>query len=476
MSLAMRTSILTVASLACVADVRAELRYENDRNSEAEFDESHQPLHQRVSPLGMLLLADAPEGGFGISPRGLRFPGRSPLAALPADSQQRRSADVELLGSDQDPYSILGLSPGASRADIKRSFAKLSSSAHPDNNKDDPNAEKKYRDIADAYAILNDPELKDKFDKFGMNGVNEDSGAPDFNSQDIDLDDIFAQFFGGGMGGSRVQVGFGGSDFGGFGGGGFGGRGYQTQSRGPQQGEDLRFDLTINFDEVVQGCSKVIEVTRLATCGECGGSAIAKGSRMRSCRTCGGQGVVMEELNTFFGTIQQQTICRDCEGSCQVIEKYCPRCNKNGLVQEKKLTKVDFPAGMNTGSKLRVAGSGNSGAKGGPAGSLYVHVNVREDPRFVRDKDDIKTDSVVSYLDAALGAKVNIETVWGDDYFEMPAGTQPGTVFGLGGKGIPNVKTGQRGKQYVTVKVEIPKASGKEKELLEQIQKERGNR
>jgi len=281
-----------------------------------------------------------------------------------------------------------------------------------------------------------------------MAGVKQGAGGGPSYAQDFDLGDIFESFFGGqgGPGGGRRRA-------------------------GPTQGDDLRFDLEIDFQTALFGGQKKIRITHLETCGVCSGSGVAPGASVNTCSTCGGRGVVTQVVNTILGRMQQQARCPTCGGSGTVVEKYCGSCDGKGVQKNSKQITITIPPGVEDGNRLRVRGEGDAGPKGGPAGDLYVFLKVTSDPRFRRDSMDIYSDVKVSYLDAILGSTLRVPTVDGEVDLQVPSGTQPGTTMRIEGKGAPKLNNlNLRGSHFVKVIVEIPKSlSGAEKKLITQL-------
>jgi len=315
---------------------------------------------------------------------------------------------------------------------------------------------------------LKNPDLKKKYDMFGESGVgtsaaSEGQGSPFGGGgsgfgQEVDLNDIFDSFFGGGGGG------------GGFGGGGGGGRG-RPQTRGPVVGNDLRFDLEIDFKTAVFGGEEKVRIRHLETCDTCTGDGVKPGSKINTCSTCGGSGVTVEVTRTPLGNFQTQQTCPNCRGTGQKIEEYCGTCGGQGLNQKTKQIKVTVPAGVEDGNKLRVRGEGDAGPNGGPAGDLYIFLRVKEDSNFRREGPEIYSEESISYLDAILGNSIKTPVVDGEVTIKVPPGTQPGQVMRLKGNGAPRLgNPNQRGDHYVTVKVDIPKDLSKEEEdLIEKL-------
>lgn len=277
--------------------------------------------------------------------------------------------------------------------------------------------------------------------------------------QEVDLSDIFDSFFGGGGGMG-----------GGFGGGATRGR---TRTRGPVVGDDLRFDLEIDFKTAVFGGEEKVRIRHLETCGTCSGSGVKPGSKISTCSMCNGSGVTMQVTQTPLGNFQTQQVCPKCRGTGQEIEEYCGTCGGEGLTQKSKQIKVTIPAGVEDGNKLRVRGEGDAGPKGGPSGDLYIYLKVKEDDTFRRDGPEIYSDEKISFVDAILGASVKTPVVDGEVTIKVPPGTQPGQVMRLKGNGAPRLGNANvRGDHYVTMNVEIPKNLSKEEEDLIQKLKE----
>jgi molecular chaperone DnaJ len=293
--------------------------------------------------------------------------------------------------------------------------------------------------------VLSDKDLRARYDQFGEAGV-KGQGAP--NMQDFDLGDIFETFFGG-------QAGAGG----------------QRRRSGPTEGDDLRFDLEIDFQTALFGGEKKIRITHLETCGTCTGSGVAPGAKVNSCTTCGGRGVVSQVVSTILGRMQQQVRCPTCGGTGTVVEKYCGSCDGKGVNKKSKQLTITIPPGVEDSNRLRVRGEGDAGSKGGPPGDLYVFLSVRPDPRFRREGMEIYSEVSVSYVDAILGSTLRVPTVDGTIDLQMPSGTQPGTTLRAEGKGAPKLNNvNVRGSHYVKVKVEIPqKLSNKERDLVTQL-------
>ena len=355
-------------------------------------------------------------------------------------------------------YDVLGVSKSAEKAELKKAYRTLARKFHPDVNKD-PGAEEKFKEISNAYEVLSDEQKRQIYDTYGeaglkggMGGMGGFGGQGDFSNPF----DLFESFFGGagGMGGM----------------GGMGGR----QQSGPLQGDDLRYDLEIDFKDAIFGIEKEFQVAHLETCGTCTGTGAKPGTSPQTCTTCGGNGQVMRTSRTPFGNFSQVSTCPTCGGSGQMITEYCPSCGGEGRVRNTKTVKLRVPPGVNNGSRLRVRGEGDAGPKSGPPGDLYVYISVRESASFKREGVNLYSTVTVSYVDAILGVELEVETVDGPVKLKVPAGTQPGTVLLMRNRGVPKVNNASvRGDQYFTVNVSIPKKlSGAEKSLVESLRKE----
>jgi molecular chaperone DnaJ len=322
----------------------------------------------------------------------------------------------------------------------------------------------KFQEVNRAYEVLKDPSLRKKFDMFGEQGIGT-SAASDASSgspfggggfgQEVDLGDIFDSFFGGGGG------------MGGMGGPGGGAGGARTRTRGPVVGDDLRFDLEIDFKTAVFGGEEKVRIRHLEKCDTCTGDGVKPGSKISTCSTCGGSGVTVQVTRTPLGNFQTQQTCPACRGTGQRVEEYCGPCGGQGLNQKTKQIKVTIPAGVEDGNKLRVRGEGDAGPSGGPAGDLYIFLRVKEDTNFRREGPEIYSEESISYIDAILGSSIKTPVVDGEVTIKVPPGTQPGQVMRLKGNGAPRLgNPTQRGDHYVTMKVEIPSDLNKEEEEL----------
>jgi molecular chaperone DnaJ len=357
----------------------------------------------------------------------------------------------------RDFYEILGVDRDADKEEIKQAYRRLARKYHPDVNKEE-GAEERFKEINRAYEILSEPEMRSRYDRFGEAGVGSGAGAGYQDFGDMGgFADIFESFFSGFSGGMG-----------------------QTARRrtGPVRGDDLRLDLKLDFREAVFGGEKEIRISHLETCTTCSGSGAKPGTRARGCSTCSGSGQVRRATRTPFGSFTQVSVCPTCNGSGQVIEDKCEVCSGSGQKQEAKKLKITIPAGVDNGTRLRVSSEGDAGQRGGPAGDLYVYLFVNEDSEFQRDGINILSELQISYLQAILGSRVEVNTVDGPVEVMIAPGTQPNTVLTLENRGVPRLGNSvSRGDHLITVTVEIPaKISPEERELLEKLAKIRGDR
>ncbi len=349
-----------------------------------------------------------------------------------------------------DYYDLLGVSRDVDADSLKKAYRRLARQYHPDVNKD-PAAEDRFKEIGRAYEVLSDPQARARYDQFGEAGLGGAGGMPDMGDMG-GFADLFETFF---------------SGFGGAGGPAAGG----ARRRGPRQGDDLRLDLTISFSEAVFGTEKDVQIRHLETCTTCSGSGAKAGSGPTTCGTCGGAGQVRRATRTPFGNFTQVAPCPTCEGTGQVIADPCSACGGQGLQQVRKKLRINIPAGVDSGTRLRVGQEGNAGQRGGPAGDLYVFLTVQAHPHLRRDGVTIHSEVSLNYLQAILGDTIEVETVDGQEPLEIPPGTQPGAVITLQGKGIPRLGNPvARGNHQFTIKVQLPtKLNGEERQLLEQL-------
>lgn len=356
----------------------------------------------------------------------------------------------------RDYYEVLGVQKGASDDEIKKAYRKTAKKYHPDLHPDDKEAEEKFKECNEAYEVLSDPQKKARYDQFGFAGVNPNYGAGQGGAGgygfdgDIDLGDIFSSFFGGGFGG-------------------FGGK----NPNAPQRGRDIQITVSLTFEEAAKGCKKEVEVPKIEDCSECGGTGAAKGTSPKTCPDCGGRGVVNVQSRTAFGVMSTQRTCSTCGGRGKIIEHPCQKCAGKGKVRRKNRITVDIPAGIDEDRIINMRGYGDSGFNGGPAGDLKVAVDIKPHPHFKRDGYNVWYEKHVSFVEAALGAELQVPTLDGNVKYTMPAGTQPNDVFKLKGKGIQRLNSVGRGDQLVRIIVDIPKSlTHEQKELLMQFDKD----
>jgi molecular chaperone DnaJ len=348
----------------------------------------------------------------------------------------------------RDYYEILGVERTASAEEIKSAFRQLARKYHPDVNKD-PDAEKVFKEINEAYGVLSDPDKRAAYDRYGHAGVNGMGAAPDYTT--VDFSDIFEEFFGFGMGSSS------------------------RRRNSPRRGADLSYTVTLEFEEAVFGIDKEIEITRDETCSTCRGTGAEPGTNPTRCSTCGGRGEVRQSRQTFLGSMVQVVTCPACNGTGEVISSPCHTCKGRGLERKTVKKLVSIPGGVNDGNQIRLSGEGQPGSNGGPNGNLYLEVHVKDHKFFRRKNDDILLDLNINIAQAALGSEIKVPTIEGESKLVIPAGTQPGKVFRLKGKGAPNVRGGGRGDQLIMVNVEVPtKLSSEQQQLFEQLAKTLG--
>lgn len=356
----------------------------------------------------------------------------------------------------RDYYEVLGVQKGASDDEIKKAYRKTAKKYHPDLHPDDKEAEEKFKECNEAYEVLSDPQKKARYDQFGFAGVDPNYGAGQGGAGgygfdgDIDLGDIFSSFFGGGFGG-------------------FGGK----NPNAPQRGRDIQITVSLTFEEAAKGCKKEVEVPKVEDCSECGGTGAAKGTSPKTCPDCGGRGVVNVQSRTAFGVMSTQRTCSTCGGRGKIIEHPCQKCAGKGKVRRKNRITVDIPAGIDEDRIINMRGYGDSGFNGGPAGDLKVAVDIKPHPHFKRDGYNVWYEKHVSFVEAALGAELQVPTLDGNVKYTMPAGTQPNDVFKLKGKGIQRLNSVGRGDQLVRIIVDIPKSlTHEQRELLMQFDKD----
>jgi len=363
------------------------------------------------------------------------------------------------MADKRDYYEVLGLSKGASEDEIKRAYRKLAKQYHPDINKA-PDAEAKFKEINEAYEVLSDSQKRSTYDQFGfagMDGANFGQGGfGGFGGMNMDdLGDIFSSFMGG-MGGGFSNFGFGG--------------GRSSRRNSPMKGENRYMSMDIDFLDAVHGVSKTVNINVDKKCEHCDGTGAESKSDIEVCPTCHGSGVTMRQSRTPFGVIQQQGVCPDCNGTGKRIKKKCPHCGGTGYNNVREQVEVNIPAGISSGQQVRIQGYGERGENGGPNGDLYIEIRVRQHKYFIREDNDIYIKVPISSIDATLGTKIDVPTPYGDVELTIPAGTQPNTKLRIKGYGIKDLRSSNKGDEYVEIDVSIPKKLSKEeKELYEKL-------
>jgi molecular chaperone DnaJ len=349
----------------------------------------------------------------------------------------------------RDYYEVLGVSHSATEQDLKSAYRRLAHQHHPDKNQGDPQSEENFKEAAEAYAVLSDPEQRKRYDRFGHAGVSSAAsaawGAPGFGGIEDILGDLFGfgdVFGAGGRAGSRRS--------------------------GAQRGADLRYDLEITLEQAAVGMAAQLRIPKLETCDTCSGSGSAPGTQPEACRTCEGAGQVRFQQG-FFSVSRT---CGTCRGSGQVITSPCESCRGAGRIEREKSIEVKIPAGVETGSRLRLQREGESGAYGGPAGDLYVVIHVAEHEQFERQGNNLYSSAPVTFAQAALGSEISVKTLNGEQSLKVPAGTQTGTVFRVRGQGMPVLGGRGRGDLFVSVSVVTPRTLTREqRKVLEQLAK-----
>jgi len=355
---------------------------------------------------------------------------------------------------NSDYYELLGVARDATSDQIKKAYRKLARELHPDANPDDPDAEARFKEVSVAYAVLSDAEKRSRYDRFGPEGVGSAAGGDPFGFADLNVNDIFEAFFGGGFGG--------------------GGRSGRRRS-GPPSGADQELIVDLTFEEAVFGVEKEVSVRTFVTCVSCEGSGASEGTAPVTCGTCNGIGQVRQVRQSILGQMVTSGPCPTCGGMGETIEEPCEVCRGEGRVPDEETYEVRIPAGVDQGSTLRLPGRGAVGPRGGEPGDLYVHVRVAPHERFVRDGETLTDELHISMTQAALGAHIDYQTLDGDEIIDVAPGTQPGEVIRLSGRGVPRLDGRRRGDLFVTLIVDIPaKLPVEQQELLRRLAELRG--
>ncbi len=363
------------------------------------------------------------------------------------------------MANKRDYYEVLGVSKGASADEIKNAYRKLAKKYHPDLNKE-PGAEEKFKEVQEAYEILSDENKKARYDQFGFAGVDPQQGGGQggfggfgFDGEGVDLGDIFSSFFGGSS------------------------RRSSRSSNEPRQGRDTYKELNISFMEAVKGCSKEINIMYDEKCSDCNGTGAQSSSDIQTCTRCQGRGSIVTQTQSIFGTIQQQTVCPECQGKGKTIRNKCNKCSGTGYNRRRANFDLKIPEGINEGQQLKVSGKGERGINGGPNGDLIVGIHIMDHELFERDGSDIYLKLQINAIDAALGCKINVPTVNGEVVMDVKEGTQNNQKYRLKDKGVKDLRTKNYGDQYVIIEVTTPvNLTKEEKDLLSKVREIEDNK
>ena len=350
--------------------------------------------------------------------------------------------------SKRDYYEVLGVDKNASDQEIKSAYRKLARKYHPDVNKAS-DAEAKFKEVREAYEVLSDAQNREQYDRFGHQADQQGfGGAGGFGGFDFDINDIFSSFFGGGQQ-RRSQ-----------------------QQNAPRKGRDIHKRMRVSFEEAVKGGKKSIRTTVYEECTACHGSGAHSKDDITTCSRCNGRGSVTVEQQSLFGRTRTQTACPDCGGSGKTVKKKCAQCNGEGVEGKQKTVNVNIPEGVDTNNQLRMPGFGHKGINGGPPGDLYIVFEVEQDPRFERHGDDLVMELPVDFTQVTLGDDIQVPTPYGNVKLKIPAGTQTHKTFRIRSKGMPNLRSKQKGDLHVIIKVVTPeKLTKKQTQLMEQLAK-----
>ena len=353
----------------------------------------------------------------------------------------------------RDYYEVLGVAKTATEDEIKKAYRSLAKKYHPDMNPGDKEAEVKFKEVNEAYAVLSDSEKRQKYDRFGHAAFDPASGGGGSGfggfggfGGDFDFGDIFSSFFGGGGGGSS-----------------------RSRQNMPMEGEDIATRVTVSFEEAAFGCKKEITFQRIESCPDCSGSGAEKGTSPETCKNCRGTGRVTVQQQTMLGYMQTQRACSECRGTGKIIKSPCKNCNGKGRIKINKKLEVNIPAGIDNRQNIILRSQGSAGLNGGPNGDLIIEVRVKEDKIFERDGNNIYCDIPISFVEATLGAEIEVPKLGGGtDKFTIPEGTQSGTSFTMKGKGIPDINTKRKGDLIFTVQIETPRnLNSEQRKMLE---------
>lgn len=365
------------------------------------------------------------------------------------------------MATKRDYYEVLGVSKDASQNEIARAYRKLALKYHPDSNQGNAEAETKFKEVSEAYEVLSDPQKKSTYDQFGHSAFNGAGGfgGGEYSGFNMDMGDIFDTFFGGGGGGGFSDM---------FGGG--------SRRNSPRRGSDISTRINITFEEAFFGAEKSITIPVTDTCDVCNGSGAKPGTTPQTCKNCGGSGQERVQQQTMFGYMTSVRTCHVCNGSGKIITSPCDKCKGRGTVRRSKTFDFSIPRGIDSGQTIRRAGEGEPGANEGPKGDLLLTVYVEQHPYFKRNGNDILLELPISFVQAALGAEIEIPTMEGKEKYSVKAGTQPDTVVSLKGKGFPSVRNAKVfGDMKIMLKMSVPtKLNDKQKQLLKEFAIESG--
>ncbi|MCI8300521.1 MAG: molecular chaperone DnaJ [Lachnospiraceae bacterium] len=355
----------------------------------------------------------------------------------------------------RDYYEVLGVDRNADDTAIKKAYRQLAKKYHPDMNPGDAEAEKKFKEASEAYAVLSDPDKKRQYDQFGHAAFEGGMGGGGFDFSGMDMGDIFGDIFGDLFGGGRRR---------------------SSSSNGPMKGANLRAAVRITFEEAAFGCEKEIEITLKDECQTCHTTGAKPGTSPETCTKCGGKGKVVYTQQSFLGMVQNVQTCPECRGTGKIIKDKCPDCHGSGYIAKRRKIKVSIPAGIDNGQSVRIREKGEPGTNGGPRGDLLVEINVSRHPIFQRQDMNIYSTAPISFAQAALGGEVRISTIDGDILYDVKPGTQTDTRIRLKNKGIPSLRNSSvRGDHYVTLVVQVPTSLNDEaKEALRRFDEASG--